>query len=427
MVELRSNAEKLADQARELPNFKDFPLPGVKEHVAQILDMIGRVEGIFSTYTKHDISHIDTMLDMLDWLVPPSTKEIMSPVEWLLITLSVYLHDLGMVVTADEYFKREENPLYNEFREGIEKDPNGKDYLARVNKSMTTEEKEKFFYQEFVRSEHAKRIREWISGRHSTYWGENVKPVSDKIAELLKPLPTRFREHLATVCESHHKEDLHKVDKYSIFQPYGNHAAEAANVQYAAIMLRTVDLLHVTKDRTPSIMYKTLRLSDPKGVDEWKKQQGTFSVRMKTREFNPNDIDSHVISISADFSEERPYFVLAEYLTYAEEQITLSKRWVEGSQKDRNAKNYWFPWHSVKGSILVEGNEPVQMNFEFDRGRLLDLLVGHTIYNDPTVAVRELLQNAIDAVRYQHYHDKKWPIRTEKKGFLWGKPWFIGM
>ena len=186
MVELRSNAEKLADQARELPNFKDFPLPGVKEHVAQILDMIGRVEGIFSTYTKHDISHIDTMLDMLDWLIPPSTKEIMSPVEWLLITLSVYLHDLGMVVTADEYFKREENSLYNEFREGIEKDPNGKDYLARVNKSMATEEKERFFYQEFIRSEHAKRIREWISGRHSTYWGENVKPVSDKIADILR-------------------------------------------------------------------------------------------------------------------------------------------------------------------------------------------------------------------------------------------------
>ena len=47
------------------------------------------------------------------------------------------------------------------------------------------------------------------------------------------------------------------------------------------------------------------------------------------------------------------------------------------------------------------------MRFNLDRGRLLDLLVGHTIYNDPTVAVRELLQNAIDAVRYQHYLDQK--------------------
>jgi hypothetical protein len=43
------------------------------------------------------------------------------------------------------------------------------------------------------------------------------------------------------------------------------------------------------------------------------------------------------------------------------------------------------------------------MRFELDRGRLLDLLVGHTIYNDPTVAIRELLQNAIDAVRFKNY------------------------
>ena len=47
------------------------------------------------------------------------------------------------------------------------------------------------------------------------------------------------------------------------------------------------------------------------------------------------------------------------------------------------------------------------MRFEFDRGRLLDLLVGHAIYNDATVAIRELLQNAIDAVRFRHHLDSK--------------------
>jgi molecular chaperone HtpG len=35
------------------------------------------------------------------------------------------------------------------------------------------------------------------------------------------------------------------------------------------------------------------------------------------------------------------------------------------------------------------------------------LLVGHAIYNDPTVAIRELLQNSIDAVRFQHHLDDK--------------------
>ena len=61
----------------------------------------------------------------------------------------------------------------------------------------------------------------------------------------------------------------------------------------------------------------------------------------------------------------------------------------------------------MEGDIRVEGNIPYQMNFELDKVRLLELLVGHTIYNDPTVAIRELLQNSIDAVRYQYYLMRK--------------------
>ncbi|MGA7751937.1 MAG: hypothetical protein WCB05_03875, partial [Candidatus Sulfotelmatobacter sp.] len=71
-AELSTKAESLADQSRNLPSFKTLSLPGVKEQVAQVLDLIGR-DGIFSTYTVHNISHIDAMLSMLDWLVPEPT------------------------------------------------------------------------------------------------------------------------------------------------------------------------------------------------------------------------------------------------------------------------------------------------------------------------------------------------------------------
>ena len=244
-----------------------------------------------------------------------------------------------------------------------------------------------------------------------------MKPVAEEIAKLLDGLPPRFVEHLATVCDSHHKDNLDRREYFPLFQRYGTSDGASANVQYAAILLRTVDLLHVTKDRTPSITYKTLRLSDPKGVDEWKKQMGTFSVHMAHRRFDPDDYESHIIVVSADFREERPFFALTEYLTYAGDQVVQSHRWAQASQKNPDAKDYWFPWRQVKGDIRVEGNEPLAMTFELDRGRLLDLLVGHTIYNDPTVAVRELLQNAIDAVRYQHHLESR-----EGNGNVPGQP-----
>ncbi len=154
-------------------------------------------------------------------------------------------------------------------------------------------------------------------------------------------------------------------------------------------------------------MYKTVRFTDPKAVGEWDKQLGAFSVRPTGRELVEDDPTSAIFQINVDFTEEAPLFALQEYIAYANHEIQQCNRWVEKSQQNRDAHQYSFPWHTVKGDVRLEGVPPQPMSFELDRGRLLDLLVGHTIYNDPTVAVRELLQNAIDAVRFQHHLDKR--------------------
>jgi molecular chaperone HtpG len=331
MSELKTQAEQFAKLACDLPQFRNVNLAGVKDQIAEILNMIGRVEGIFSTYTKHDISHIDTMLTMLDWLVPPITKSAMTPVDWLLIVITSYLHDLGMVVTSTEYIERKENLEFVSFLEKIKKDPEGKDYVARAY-SMNPEERERFLYQEFVRLHHASRIREWVTGRHSRSWGLKVKAIADEIANIMSDLPSRFRENVALVCESHHKDDLNKIDIYPLCQRYGIHEQEVGNVQYSALLLRTIDLLHVTKDRTPSVMYKIISFSDLKSINEWDRQRDTFSVYMKGRTFNPNEPKSHIIEVSADFTEERPFFALTEYLAWADRQIKQTKQWADKSQ-----------------------------------------------------------------------------------------------
>lgn len=138
-------------------------------------------------------------------------------------------------------------------------------------------------------------------------------------------------------------------------------------------------------------------------MEEWVKQSGAFAVRPKNREFIANDPESAEIVVRADFSEERPLFALQEYVAYANGQIQQSKRWADKSLTHPDGKGYEFPWVRFRGDVRIEGVPPQPLRFELDRGRLLDLLVGHTIYNDPTVAIRELLQNAIDAVRYQHH------------------------
>lgn len=416
---LPTDAEKRADDARNLTAFSEFSLLAVRKKVASLLSLIGK-GGFFHTYTLHDISHIDAMLRLLDWIVPEQTKDVMTPCDWLLTVLGIYFHDLGMLVPEKEFELRNENQEFLEWLNNLQKVEDGRDFIART-KRMNPEERERFFFQEFVRVGHAKRIRSWIIGRNFRDLQPGLAEIAEEINDLVKALPPRFRDHLGAVCESHHANNLDDQERFPLYSPMGSDRGESVNVQYAAILLRTTDLLHITKDRTPSQTYRLIRFTDPKSVSEWEKQLGTFAVLPKARRIDLNDPETTDINVRADFTDERPFFSLQEYIVYADSEIMQSRRWIEKSRQTADGRDYLFPWRSVKSDVRLEGVPPQKLKFELDRGRLLDLLVGHTLYNDATVAIRELLQNAIDAVRYQHYLEKRDALRAGREALPIGR------
>jgi hypothetical protein len=123
-----------------------------------------------------------------------------------MLVLSVYFHDLGMLVTKSEY-ERREGTRFSELCEKVlfSKDNDGKDYEARLSK-LPDAERERFLYQEFVRANHAQRIKCWIKGKASEELGVNPQ-MAATLHELLTALPPEFRQDLAIVCESHHLDD----------------------------------------------------------------------------------------------------------------------------------------------------------------------------------------------------------------------------
>jgi molecular chaperone HtpG len=221
----------------------------------------------------------------------------------------------------------------------------------------------------------------------------------------LKPLGNTFRNDLGLVCESHHLDDLDNVDKYKLSRPYGNSAAETANLQYAALLLRTTDLLHITLDRTPSIAFRVLNPSDPISQQEWAKQMAVRSVRPqlgKDREGNIDDTaPQDTIEVHATFDAEEGFFGLTSYLSYAQAQLQQSHEWTFEAAKHHGVKNE-FPWRYIDDSFIeTEGFLRKQFEFKIDQARILDLLTGHTLYNDTSVVLRELIQNSLDAIRLQ--------------------------
>jgi molecular chaperone HtpG len=209
------------------------------------------------------------------------------------------------------------------------------------------------------------------------------------------------------ICESHHLNDLNDRKKYKTSEPYGDSDDETVNLQYCAVLLRTADLLHITMDRTPSITFKVINPIDPISQDEWAKQQAVTRVRPKLGVNQDGQPDENspkdTIEVSAYFKNEEGFFGLTSYLSYCAEQLKLSHEWVSSSQKAGVAKHE-FPWRKIDDTnIQTVGFLRDTFQFAIDQNKILDLLTGHTLYNDSRVVLRELVQNALDAIRLQYY------------------------
>ncbi|MHC4618692.1 MAG: HD domain-containing protein [Planctomycetota bacterium] len=393
-----SKAENEACKAQGYKDFGKLNLKYIRDGVENILKLIGR-DGIFDEYTLHDMTHIDAMLELLDTLIPVKTAKIMTAADWLLIVLGCYFHDMGMLVTKKEFREREQSE-FRKFRdEVLLSGDEGVDYKDALS-DVSADELERFYYQEFVRWHHADRIFYWVTGEANERLGASHQAV-EAINTLLDGLNGKLRQDLALICRSHHRDDLDQIDSvYVVRRAYAQAKETHANLQYAALLLRTADLLQIQSNRVPSIMYKLIDPTNPKSQDEWAKQMKVRAV-LGAKSGNDEKASYDTIEVQAQFDEASGFFGLTAYLQYAESQLKQSAEWARLAAKKAEHE---FPWQYIDDSqVEAKGFLPQRYRFEVDREKILKLLTGHTLYNDSSVAIREILQNAIDAVRLQRH------------------------
>lgn len=402
-INLSSLAEERAEKAENLKAFSGLKLLHVKRQVASILGLIGN-NGIFDEYTKHDISHINYMLKSLEQIIPNDTKSKLTSSSWLMLTLAIYFHDLGMLVTKEEFESRN-NSEFTLFKKSIIEGKYGLDYKDKIL-SLNADKVDRFIYQELVRKTHAERIRYWILDESNPKFNQELK-VAKEIKELMSSVDYMFKRDLAMICESHNLSDLDDFEKYKTNQQYGPSEEEVVNLHYCALILRTADLLHITSDRTPSIEYNLINPSDPISQEEWAKQKAVKAIRPQTKKNKEGVLDDSIqkdtFEVIAFFEEEKGFFGLGAYIDYANKQLKENYRFNELAKK-LSGLEFSYPWRNIDDSnIETKDFEKIQFEFILDQTKILDLLVGHTLYNDSTVVLRELTQNAIDASKLKKY------------------------
>jgi len=412
----------LEEKAAEATSLPAFPvnLKDVRRVVREMTSLFNS-STIFKEYTIHDYRHVEDMLKIASWVITDDGLKVITDAEAILIVLSIYLHDVGLIVTDAEYSRRAKTDYIAYARENLYVGDSGKDYSAKLQQ-LSEEERDKFLYQEFVRAHHGARVKSWIEGKPNKSLGFDENLV-DILGEIFTRLPEKVRRDLGVICESHLHDDLDDETKYRLAQPYGNSERETANLRYVAVILRTADLLNITQSRAPTITYRILNPTDPVSQAEWAKQNAVTRVKAKPGTNQDGDVDpaaaTSTIEIFASFKDDRGFFGLTTYLRYALSQIRMSYDLILKSNKKTVIK-YKFPWRNIdESNIEAEGFLAEQFGFEIDQHRILDLLTGHTLYNDSAVVLRELAQNSIDAVRLQSSISKVDPRKAGRIDIKW--------
>ena len=402
------NIELNAQEASSYDCFKEIDLLKIKDKLADILSHL-RDNGSFKEYTQHDISHIDGMLKILEYLIPDKTKKIMHPADWMMLVLSVYFHDYGMLVTQDEVSNRNLDEAFLEYKET---------YSGMDNNTMTEDE----LYENYVRIHHADRIYDWLNIIAKE---EECPTRYEATIELLKgmlgSLDANILKSLAMLCKSHQQkmDEVFCLFRDKVDYPFSMAQETEANLLYVASLLRTADLLHINSERTPLVAMRIISPQNSYSKTEWDFQKSITRIRPKKEVNRDGKIDAsiplHTIEVIGSFKDEFAYQRLKEYLDYAEKELRETFKYCRVSQED-NSNEYSFPWDSIsRDAIVTEGFYAQPVRFELDKKNILQLLVGHTLYNNPNVVLRELTQNSIDACRLMNTSIKEGSTVYEPK------------
>ncbi len=213
--------------------------------------------------------------------------------------------------------------------------------------------------------------------------------------------PTNIREiwgpTAAKIASSHHWSlaQLERELGRQGIVPLGN--VGKGDPAYVACVLRLIDYAHINRDRASSLERALRQPLGPESLQHWPAQENIdgperVGDQLVYRSSSPiADVDAWWLYYEMLVGLNQEIFAVRKYLQHRPQRPErLSLEGVEGTSSPESA------------AILIEtsGFSPIEVNIRAGSiERLVQLLGGETLYGrSPMAAVRELIQNASDAV-----------------------------
>jgi hypothetical protein len=349
------------------------------------------VNKLFPHYSRHDESHSIQILVNVERVLGSDRINQMSATDIWLLLEAAYLHDIGMVVSqkqqfadwADKDFMKfaKEQLLYatGEHKSVLEAVVNQKgkfEFFSTDSHPLARVGVIGQILAEFYRRQHADRASQII-----------MEP--DEIIGLSSPrnelIPRRLFRLLGEICRMHGKSHAEIMTLPRVASGLGK---DKIHPRFIACMLRLGDLLDVEDNRFCPVMLKVagdLPASTHAHID---KHNSIRHLR----------VDSERIEVHAVCTTYEGFVETENWFNYLRDEIA----WQMAHWADIVPANSFGLLPTIgdvrtelSGYELVENNHRPQ--FELDQPKVMELLQGAGLYENPRDTIRELVQNAIDA------------------------------
>ncbi len=335
-------------------------------------DLLNLIPFVFQNYTIHDIHHSIRVIGYMNDLVKSHLNDF-SCLHLAIMIFAGLLHDTGMVVTANE--KAE---LYAGFTERI---PGFADY---------SDEEKTSYLQKYIRENHGNRVGKIINEPVNP--DMNIKGllyVGDKNSYDISSI-------VVDICTAHNEDTKWIADHLTDDLYFGK---DKINPQHIAVLLRIGDVLDIDDRRAPYMIYHLLQVKGY-GDAEWRQhipitnydkiddKNGSYTIKFYVNCDDP-DIFRKVISYIDNVDDW-----IAKDIALCTDEYKISIK---------------LP---IRRKINTKGFDSKPLQFMLDYKQITSLLMGEKIYGSKKQGLRELIQNAIDAVMVMKDIKDKTPIAS---------------
>jgi hypothetical protein len=380
----------------------------------------------FRDYTDHSGEHITNVLATAAGMIPPEAEPIVSAQDVTILVLATLLHDAAMHLTApgfeqiirgeardrriDRIDTKPWPDLWDEYLFDARRWDDtriravfGEAYLQSAYSASDPfdrwddlRESDFRLIGEFVRRHHGRLAHEF-----AVFGVPGNQPV---VLSLPAETPKAWRDLSGLVARSHGLPLRPCLDYASA---YHLRDYNQIHIAYLMALLRLSDYLQMSPNRANPAAFKFRVIPSLSSMLEWEAHKAIQNI-------TPEHQDPESVEVQANPGDAATFLRVREWLNGI--QAELDSSWaVLGEFYGRfpNLRGLGLHWRRIRSNLddistfeSTVAYVPRRIRIEVARAELLSLLIKPLYGDEPSFGVRELVQNAVDAVRERKYFQR---------------------